>query len=479
MRNGILENIFRQYDIRGKYPEEINQKIAYLLGWALVNFSKKQRKVKKIDILVGRDNRKSSPILLKALSEGILDAGGNVISLGLCTSPIFYFASGHYKADDGGVMITASHLPKDYNGFKLVRELPLSIDIKSGLKEIEKNIQKKIFKIPEKTTTHPPPSRKRAPGKLIEKKVLKEYLKFIHKDPELLEMKPLKVVIDTGNAVTGMIIPEIFKKLNCKIFYLFQKLDSDFPNRSLDCARAENLKKLKKEVLKRKADLGVAFDGDGDRITFLDEKGGFISPTIITAFVSALLLKESPGEKILYTPNQSRVIPEIIRENGGIPIISKVGHSKIKRKMRKENILFGGEASAHYYHRSPYFCEAPFFVLFKILKELSKTKKPLSELVKPFQKYFYSGEINFLVENKKKVLKTLENKFKGGRALKIDGLRVDYSDWWFNVRPSHTEPVLRLVVEANTKKLMEQKIKEIRSIIKNSITGPFFSWPLP
>lgn len=455
MKSKILETIFKQYDIRGKYPEEINQEIAYLLGWALVNFARRQRKVKKIDILIGRDNRKSSLTLFKVLSKGILDAGGNVISLGLCTSPIFYFASGFYKTDDGGVMITASHLPKDYNGFKLVRELPLSIDVKYGLKEIEKIIQKKIFKIPEKK------------GTLVKKDVLKQYLKFVRKDPELSKMKPLKIIIDTGNAVTGMIIPQIFKKLNCKILYLFKKLDSDFPNRPLDCTKAKNLKCLKSEVLKRKADLGVAFDGDGDRITFLDEKGRFISPTVICAFLACLLLKENPGEKILYTPNQSRIISEIIKESGGRPIISKVGHSNIKRKMRKENILFGGEASAHYYHRSPYFCEAPFFVLFKILKELSKVEKPFSEVLEPFKKYFYSGEINFQVKDTKKALRALENRFKRGKILKIDGIRVDFSDWWFNARPSHTEPLLRLVIEAETKKLMEEKKKELIKLINS------------
>ncbi len=209
MKNKILETIFKQYDIRGKYPSEINQEIAYLLGWALVNFARRQRKVKKIDILIVKNNRRSSLTLFKTLSKGILDAGGNVISLGLCTSPIFYFASGFYKTDDGGVMITASHLSKDYNGFKLVRELPLSIDIK----EIEKIIQKKIFKIPEKK------------GKLVKKEFLSQYLKFLRKDPELSKIKPLKIVIDTGNAVTGMIIPQIFKKLNCKILYLFKKPD--------------------------------------------------------------------------------------------------------------------------------------------------------------------------------------------------------------------------------------------------------------
>ncbi len=209
----------------------------------------------------------------------------------------------------------------------------------------------------------------------------------------------------------------------------------------------------------------MAFDGDGDRITFLDEKGTFIFPSIICAFLISLLLRESPGEKILYTLNQSRIIPEVIKENGGVPVISKVGHSNIKGKMRKENILFGGEASAHYYHRLPYFCEAPFFVLFKILKELSRVEKPFSEALEPFKKYFHSGEMNFRVKNIKKTMKVLGNRFKRGEIIKIDGIRVDFSDWWFNARPSHTEPLLRLVVEAETKKLMEEKKKELIKLI--------------
>lgn len=270
-------------------------------------------------------------------------------------------------------------------------------------------------------------------------------------------MKPLKIVIDTGNAVAGPIIPEIFKKTKIKTIHLFPELNSNFPNRSLDCTKASNLKKLKEEILKRKADFGAAFDGDGDRITFLNEKGEFVQSSIIYAFLIDVLLKENPREKILYTPNQSRIVPETIKENGGKPVISRVGHSNIKRKMREENVLFGGEESAHYYHRSPYFCEAPFFVLFKILKELSKAGKPFSQMLKPFQKYYNSGEMNFKIENKKEAIRALENKFRKGKISKIDGLRVDFPDWWFNIRPSHTEPLLRLVVEAETKELMRQK----------------------
>ncbi|MDD2696936.1 MAG: phosphomannomutase/phosphoglucomutase [Candidatus Pacebacteria bacterium] len=441
-------DIFRAYDIRGRYPGEINEEIAYKIGLSFAEFiRRKRRAIKKLDILVGQDNRLSSPVLFKGITEGIMNSGVNVVSLGICTAPMFYFASQHYRFDDAGLMITASHLPKVYNGFKLSREVPFPIDSQTGLSEIKKMV------ISAKKTKLKCLRR----GKLIRKSILNEYLKFIIKEFNSKKISPLKVIIDTGNAPTGIIIPEIFKKKKIRIFHLFPKLNSNFPNRSLDCTKEKNLKKLKEEVLKRKADLGVAFDGDGDRIVFLNEKGSLVQPSIISALISSILLKEHPNEKILYTINQSKIVPETIRGAGGKAIIWKVGHSNIKRKMRKENILFGGETSAHFYYREHYFVESPFFVLFKILEELSKTKKMFSELIKPFQKYYNSGELNFKVKNKKKVIKTLENKFKGGKILKMDGLRVDFPDWWFNVRPSHTESLVRLVVEAKTKELMRQK----------------------
>ena len=452
----INPRIFRAYDIRGAYPEEINGEIAYKIGLAFAEFVKKEKKgIKKLDILIGQDNRFSSPVLFKGIARGIMDGGVNVVSLGLCTAPMFYFASQHYKFDDAGLMITASHLPKQYNGFKLSREVPSPIDSQTGLAEIKKTVVRG-----EKTKLG-----YRVKGKLIKKSILKEYLKFILKEPNFKKIAPFKVVIDTGNAPTGIIIPRIFEKTNIKIFHLFPKLNSSFPNRSLDCTKAENLKKLKKEVLKRKADFGVAFDGDGDRIVFLDEKGVFISPALIAALMAFLLLKESPGEKIVYTPNQSRIVEDTIRANGGRAVISKVGHSNIKQRMKKENILFGAEFSSHYYLRSHYFCESPFFVLFKILEELSKTKKRLSELIKPFRKYYHSGEINFEVKNKKGLMTALENKFKRGKISKIDGLRVDFPDWWFNVRSSHTEAVIRLVVESENRQLMEKKKRGLIKLI--------------
>ncbi|GAH86630.1 unnamed protein product, partial [marine sediment metagenome] len=229
----------------------------------------------------------------------------------------------------------------------------------------------------------------------------------------------------------------------------------------------KNLKGLKREVLKKKADLGIAFDGDGDRIIFVDEKGRMIRGDFITALMVSLVLRENPGEKVLCDVRSSNIVRDAVKEGDGKVVIGRIGHSFIKERMRKENIIFQGELNGHYYFREHYFCEAPFFAIFKVLEEISERGRSILELLKPYKKYFHSGEINFEVKDKKKVLKTLENKFsRGGKVLKIDGLRIDHPDWWFNARPSHTEPVLRLVVEAKTKKLMKKKKKELIALIK-------------
>jgi len=297
-------------------------------------------------------------------------------------------------------------------------------------------------------------------------RVLKEYIAFNLKDFDLEKILPFKIVIDTANSVSGILIPEIFKKINCKIYHLFSELDGNFPNHNPDPLVKENLTFLQKEVKKRKADFGIAFDGDGDRIIFLDERGKIISGDFITALLSQIILKAHSGEKIIYDIRSSNIVKETIKRYGGIPLVSRIGHSFFKEKMRKENIIFGGELSGHYYSKKDYFSEAPIFVLFKILEEMTKSKNKLSQLIEPFKKYFYSGEINFKVKNKKKVLKTLENKFsQSGNILKTDGLRIDFPDFWFLVRPSQTEPLLRLVLEARTKKLMEEKKQEIVKFI--------------
>jgi len=446
---GFSHTIFKAYDIRGIYPSEINEDIAYLIGRAFVQFLAKG----KLNIVVGRDNRPSSQSLFENLVRGILDQGANVIDLGISTSPMLDFGVANFNFD-GGIEITASHNPPEYNGFKLLREKAISIGQGTGLGKIKKLVIKGKF-------------LKKKKGKIFKKVVLTDYLNFNFNLFEISKFKPLRIVIDTSNATAGILIPYLRKKIPGKIFPLFENLDGDFPNHLPDPSKIENCKILQEEIIRKKADLGVAFDGDGDRIVFVDEKGEIIPGDFITALIAAFLLKEKPGEKILYDIRSSKIVEEVIKKNGGIPVMSRVGHSFIKERMRKENILFGGEYSGHYYLRDQYFFEAPIAVFLKVLEIISKTGKKTSQLVKSFQKYFHSGEINFKLRGKKKILEKLEKRYKKGKISKIDGLRVDFQNWWFLVRPSQTEPILRLSIEAKRKKLMTEKKKELSSLILN------------
>ncbi len=451
----INQDIFKAYDIRGIYPKELNEEATYKIGAAFVKFLRKKTKKRDLKIVVGRDNRLSSPRLYKSLTRGITDAGASVINIGLSTSPMFYWTVGYYKFD-GGINITASHNPREYNGFKLIREKAIKISEKNGIKEI-KNLSQ-IIKLSEFSKV------KR--GKIKKKNILSEYIKDNLALTDVKKIKKLKIVIDTANSVSGIVIPKIFKKTKCKIYHIFSKLDGNFPNHLPDPLKKENLKSLCEEVKRRKADLGIAFDGDGDRIIFVNEKSKVIEAHFITALLADIILEKNPKEKILYDIRATQVIPEIIKNRGGKPIISRIGHSFISNKMIKDKIFFGGELSGHYFLKKHYCCESPFFVLFKVLEKMSETGKNISELIKPYQKYSHSGEINFKVKNKEKILEKLEKKYKKGKISKLDGLRVDFKDWWFLVRASNTEPVLRLVIETKTKKKTEEKKKELTNLIR-------------
>jgi len=454
--NFFQDMIFKAYDIRGIYPSQIDEKVVYLIGRAFVKFLAKPKANKflvepKINIAVGRDNRISSPLLFKALVKGLTEQGANVIDIGLSTTPMLYFSVAYYKFD-GGIEITASHNPFHYNGLKLVKERAIPLSEKSGLNEIKKIIQKRDFP-------------KKNKGKIFHKKILKDYINFNTKSTKITEIKPFKIVIDTANAVPGIVIPGIFKKIPGKIYHLFGKLDGNFPNHEPNPLIEKNLKALKAKVKKIKADLGIAFDGDGDRIIFVDNFGKFILPDLIGALITSIILKGNPNQKVLYDIRSTKALPEIIKLYKGIPIMGRVGHSFIKEKMRKEDILFAIEFSGHYYHKFHYFCESPILVMLEILKELSKAKISISELILPFKKYFHSGEINFKVKNKKKILKKIEEKYKKGKISHLDGLRVDFKNWWFSLRPSQTENILRLVIEAKKKELAIKKKKELTALI--------------
>jgi len=452
----INPNIFKAYDIRGIYPKEINSSAALNIAKGLVTFLGKKKKG-KLKLVVARDNRISSPILCRAIKKSILEQGADVIDIGLSSTPMFYFTVWKYKFD-GGIMITASHNPPEYNGFKIVKEKAEAIGKESGLEEIKENALKERGK------------NKIKKGKIRKLNVLKEYLDFNFSKTNIskLNIKRLKIAADTANAVSGVLVKKLKKRLPCKIYHLFPELDGRFPNHLANPLEEKNIKDLKNLVKRKNLDLGIAFDGDGDRIIFVDENGKMIASDFITCLISRRVLKENRGAKILYNVCSSNIIKDVVKENKGVPLMGKIGHTFIKKRMKKDNVFFSGEFSGHYFLGAPYFFEVPLIVLFKVLEEISESGKTISRLIKPFQKYFHSGQINLKVKDKKKKLRELEKEFKKGKLSDLDGLRVDFENWWFNVRPSNTEDLLRVVVEAKTKSLMQGKLKQIKKIIFNN-----------
>lgn len=425
-----MSNIFKAYDIRGVYKKEITKETAYNLGRAFVLFLKKEHP----KIVVGRDFRASSPQLFNSLKEGIFAEKGILYDIELSTTPMLYFASCFLKTD-GGIMITASHNPKEYNGFKIVGKNASPISEKTGLLEI-----KHIFdNLPQK-----------------ENSLKAEYIKHITKDFNLKDFN-FKIGIDTANSVSGILIDDLFKKTNLKVYHINKELDPNFPSHDPDPLQEKNLEQLSDLIKKESLDLGIAFDGDGDRIVFLDEQGKTISSDIVLAIIGDLL-----KEKVLYDLRCSNIINEVMEGNTEV---SRVGHSFIKQIMKEKNIYLGGEYSGHFYLNNKHCYEAPFFILFKLLEQMQIASKKLSEIAKPYQKYFHSGEINFKVDNTNQVIKRIKEKYKHGKITQVDGVRIDFNDFWFLLRASNTEPVLRLIIEAKTKELLEAKLKEIKALI--------------
>lgn len=438
-----LDKIFKAYDIRGVYPEDINEEIAYRIGWAVAQFLKAK------EIVVGRDVRNSSENLSKNLIEGIRDYGDKVIDIGLSTSPMFYFAVAK-NGFKGGIMITASHNPAKYNGFKIVSRGAMPVGDNSGLDKIQKILEKDKFK-----------NKKR--GEIEQGKVLDDYIKHVLSFCNIKSIKNLKIIADTANGAAGLVVPKLFKKISLQFIHVFSDFDGSFPNHGPNPLKPENTKYLQGKVLSKKADLGIAFDGDGDRIVFIDERGDRIEPDVITAFLVNYLFKK--GDKILFTVIASRIVEEEIKKIGARPIRYKVGYTFIKEKMKKDKIIFAAESSGHYYFRDNYFIESPLIVLLKVLEILSKENRPFSELIKPFKRY-YLERINFEIGEPEILFRKVEKEYKKSvKVSKLDGLTIKFDDWWFNIRPSNTEPILRLTIEAKTKEVLEEKKKELIKLI--------------
>jgi phosphomannomutase len=442
--------IFSAYDIRGIYGKDLTDEIAYRIGRAAALH------LQVPEIAVGRDMRVSSPALAAAILRGITDQGVNAVELGMTTTDELYFAVGKFNYP-AGVMITASHNPKQYNGVKFCRAQAAPVSLQTGLGEIRDIAIRGEF---------PEPTSK---GQVIQRDVADAFISHALSFIDVSKIKPLTVVIDAGNGMAGMIMPRVFKHLPCKLVPLYFELDGNFPHHPASPIEPENMEDLQKKVLEVGADLGAAFDGDADRMFPVDEHGHVVDGSMVTAAVSQSLLRKNPGSTILYNLIVSKSVPELVEKMGGHAIRTRVGHSYIKAEMRRLNAIYGGEHSGHFYFRDNWFADSGLIALLITLELLSVEGKPLSELLKPLDTWVRSGEINTKVMDVQSKLKALEEHF-GASAQSVDhldGITIDSGDWWFNVRPSNTEPLLRMNLEAKTPALMNQKRDEVLAFIRS------------
>lgn len=454
MVSNIKSEIFKTYDIRGIYPAELDENTAYKIGRAYGSLRQEESPQKKLIIVVGSDMRLSSPSLKEKLINGLLDSGVDVIDIGLVSTPTFYFAVAYYGYD-GGLQVSASHNPSDYNGFKITRSSAIALSKNSGLLTMRDKIINHHF-LPAT-----------AKGILSKKEeILTELINEQSKLFDIKKIKPFKIVIDAANSMGALDMAALFEKLPCQLIKINFEIDGTFPSHQPDPLDEKNLEQLKKEVIKNQADLGIAPDGDGDRYFFIDEKGATLRQEILRGIMAKLALRDQPGATVCYDIRPGRITKDLIEEAGGRALVTPVGHSLIKEIMLRENAIFGGESSGHYFYRLPYGTfEAPIVLVGKFLEFLSERNQPLSQVIKPYQKYFHSGEINFKIANPQEKINLIEEKFKNGQIDKLDGITVEYSNWWFNARGSNTEPLLRLNLEAKSKEIMEERLKELTKII--------------
>lgn len=446
----IDPNIFGSYDIRGIYGENLNDEVAYRIGRAAAQY------LQVPEIAVGRDMRLSSPQLAAALIRGITDGGVHVIDLGLTTTDELYFAVGKFKYA-AGVMVTASHNPGKYNGMKFCRAEAYPISKETGLATIRDLAS---------TGDFADPPRK---GEVRTQDVLEDYVNHALSFIDVSKIRPLKVVIDAGNGMAGLVMPRVFEKLPCTLIPLYFELDGSFPNHPASPIEPENTEVLRKTVREVGADLGAAFDGDADRMFPVDEQGNIVDGSMVTAIAANSLLRKYPGSTILYNLIVSKSVPELVAELGGKSFRARVGHSHIKADMRTHNAIFGGEHSGHFYFRDNWYADSGLIAFLMTLELVSLGDKPLSELLKPLDRWVRSGEYNSTVSDKEAKLAALEERYgKEAQAVDhLDGVTFDFGDWWFNVRPSNTEPFLRLNLEARTRELMEQKRDEVLAFIRS------------
>jgi phosphomannomutase len=448
----INPSIFKAYDVRGLYPSEVNEDAARLIGRGFVAYLGANR------IAVSRDMRLSSPSVAAAFIDGARQQGADVVDYGMMGTDMMYFAvarDGH----DGGAQITASHNPKEYNGIKLVRReaFPLSGD--AGIGDIRDMIAGNRL---------PPPAA--SPGSLSESDVVKDYVEHVLSFIDASIVKPFNVVLDAGNGIAGMVAPKLFERLPCRVTALCFEVDGTFPNHEANPLIEENRRDIVERVKRDRADIGIAWDGDADRCFFIDGSGEFIAGDFVTALLAEAFLIRHPGSKIVYDVRASYAVKDIVAKYGGTALMNRVGHAFFKRRMREEGAIFGGEVTGHYYFRDNFYADNGFIPALLILELMSRKGQTLRELLEPLrEKYFISGEINTRVGDMRTVQEKIDGlaaKYADGRVYSLDGISAEFPDWHFNVRPSNTEPMLRLNLEATTPELMEKKRDDVLAFIR-------------
>jgi phosphomannomutase len=445
--------IFKAYDVRGLYPQEVNEDAARLIGRAFVAYLEARR------IAVSRDMRLSSPSIAAAFIEGAREQGADVVDYGMMGTDMLYFAvarDGH----DGGVQVTASHNPKEYNGIKMVRREAFPLSGEAGIGEIRDIIA---------GGTLPAPAA--APGSLSHKDVVDDYVAHVMSfiDPSLV--KPFNVVLDGGSGIAGFVAPKLFAHLPCHVDALCFEVDGTFPNHEANPLIEENRRDIVERVIQTKADIGIAWDGDADRCFFIDGAGEFIAGDFVTALLAEAFLLRHPGATVLYDVRASYAVKDIVAKYGGTALMNRVGHAFFKARMREQNAIFGGAVTGHYYFRDNFYADNGFIPALLILELMSRKGQTLRELLAPLrEKYFISGEINTRVSDMQTMLEKIDLltiKYQDGRVSSLDGISAEYPDWHFNVRASNTEPMLRLNLEAVTPDLMERKRDEVLEAIRS------------
>ncbi len=445
-------SIFKSYDIRGIYPNDLDEKFAYLLGRAYSSVVRPQR-----EVLVGEDVRLHSHSLKEALIRGLLDSGVSVLDAGLITTDMYYFAVGKLKTA-GGIMVTASHNPSEWHGFKMVREGPVAISLETGLSEIRDKILSNSY------------DREEKKGQLRRADILDDFCDFVLSWFAGVKVRPMKVAINPNFGYAGVVFRRIVErgKLPITIVGLNDTPDGSFPKGRPDPFIPENRVEFCDLVKSSKSDLGVTWDADADRVFFVADNGVFLEPYYLNTLLIKIMLDKFPGEKIIYDPRYVWGLEEAIVNSKGIPLICRVGHSYIKAMMREVNALFAAESSGHTYYRDFWYADSGMIPVVQILSYLSTSKNGLYEAVKEvMEKYFISGEINSEVADKEGKIEEIAQRYSDAKQSRLDGISIEYDDWRFCVRPSNTEPLLRLTLEAKSKRLMEEKRDEVLKIIRS------------